>query len=274
MRVILELKKDSPVFVAQNLSNLPPISINNVDILYLLQDLQSMKSHIQLLTSGQSELTKAVKSVAERQLATPLPHHTMPVHQTVVASSNASSATTAAPRLPSSMFSCDSDVYTSSSDSGDSTSEESSDDSVAIISNSTWAKSIAKNSKRKIRKAASRTDQPKLSQSPHRGLVVRGKGHNERLQASERNPDRRSETEKPNRQCTGIFVTRLSSRTTTQQVERNVHVETGLTGRAEKLDTRYNTYCYFYIQGDRRLRDQLLSADIWPEGTLVKPFLN
>ena len=67
-------------------------------------------------------------------------------------------------------------------------------------------------------------------------------------------------------------MTRLSSRTTTQQVERNVHVETGLTVRAEKLDTRYNTYCSFYIKGDRRLRDQLLSADIWPEGTLVKPF--
>jgi hypothetical protein len=63
LKVILELKGDGPQFVAHDLSNIPPVSINNFDILHLLRDIQDIKSQMNMLTNGHSDLSKCVKAL-------------------------------------------------------------------------------------------------------------------------------------------------------------------------------------------------------------------
>jgi hypothetical protein len=62
LKVILELKGDAPQFVAHDLSNIPPVSINNFDILHL-RDIQDIKSQMNMLTNGHSDLSKCVKAL-------------------------------------------------------------------------------------------------------------------------------------------------------------------------------------------------------------------
>ncbi len=107
--------------------------------------------------------------------------------------------------------------------------------------------------------------------------VIIGKGHSSSLKVAQRDRNNNrpaDDSARVNRQCTGLFVSRLSPRTTINNIQQHVRRETGLSIRAEKLDTRFGSYSSFFIRGDRRLRDQLMSAHIWPEGTFIKLFCN
>ena len=56
--VLLELDLNQPhaIFVAENLANLPPLSLNNIDILKLLSEIEAMKSSIKALTDSQMDI--------------------------------------------------------------------------------------------------------------------------------------------------------------------------------------------------------------------------
>ena len=79
---------------------------------------------------------------------------------------------------------------------------------------------------------------------------------------------------KPNRTCTGLFVTRLPERYSAWQLEKCVWLNSGYNVKAEKLNTRYDTYTSFYIPADRQLRDALMDPDIWPVKSMVRLFFN
>jgi hypothetical protein len=115
--------------------------------------------------------------------------------------------------------------------------------------------------------------QPKGSAGNTEDRVIFGTGLASGVKASQ--VDSKSNTQKqpgPNRTVTGVFVTRLNPRTTTRQLEAHVQKSTGQTVTAEKLLTRYETYSSFYIRADRRMRDTLLDASVWPKGCLIKQF--
>ena len=60
VEVLFETTDKCPTFVAANLSDLPPISMDNVDVLHLLREIQAMKTQILLVTNNQSDLSKTV----------------------------------------------------------------------------------------------------------------------------------------------------------------------------------------------------------------------
>ena len=49
------------VFVTDNLGNIPPLDLNNIDILKLLSEIQVMKSHVAMLTESQSEVVAMMR---------------------------------------------------------------------------------------------------------------------------------------------------------------------------------------------------------------------
>ena len=49
-------------FVAGNISNLSPLSLNNMDFINLLQEIEDMKSNKKLIANGQSEMAVLVYS--------------------------------------------------------------------------------------------------------------------------------------------------------------------------------------------------------------------
>ena len=77
-----------------------------------------------------------------------------------------------------------------------------------------------------------------------------------------------------NRTCTGILVTRLKPHTTSSNVEAFLRQELGLSVKAEKLQTRYNTYSSFYIACSGHIRAKLIDGTVWPIGSLIKPFFS
>ena len=75
-----------------------------------------------------------------------------------------------------------------------------------------------------------------------------------------------------NRQCTGLFVSRLKPGTSCAQLAVFIHRECGYLMRPEKIPTKSAEYCSFYLWCNREKRQVLLNSDIWPRGAVVKPF--
>lgn len=74
---------------------------------------------------------------------------------------------------------------------------------------------------------------------------------------------------------TGTFISKLHPRTTSAQLAVYILREFGLTVRPEKLSkkSQLQFYSSFYIPCNHNQRRLLMNADLWPTGTLVKPFL-
>ena len=102
--------------------------------------------------------------------------------------------------------------------------------------------------------------------------VVFGRGFSTNIRSVGKPSKHSTATKQNQRRITGVFLTRLAPKTSAAQVALHVRKETGLTVRPEKLETKYNTYSSFYIPGDQRCRDELFCKDLWPMGSLLKPF--
>jgi hypothetical protein len=72
--------------------------------------------------------------------------------------------------------------------------------------------------------------------------------------------------------CLGVFVTRLQSSTTANDINKHVCRETGLIVKSEKLKTKFSTYASFCIPGNLNQNAKLLISTVWPKGCLVKAF--
>jgi hypothetical protein len=103
--------------------------------------------------------------------------------------------------------------------------------------------------------------------------VVHGMGKYSGMKATQTNEKKPRET-KVNKTVTGLFITRLSPRTTTKQLELHIKRETSINIRVEKLRTKYPTYSSFFIRCDRRVRQSLWEPSLWPQGSLIKCFFD
>ena len=120
---------------------------------------------------------------------------------------------------------------------------------------------------RNILSNRSNTSKKLHSKAPN---VILGKGRTSAIKVapgSRKNHQRRN-----NRTIIGVFVSRLHPKTSSHSIDQHIYRETGVSVSSEKLDTKYNHYSSFFIRGDKRMRDQLLHPDLWPEGTLLKPY--
>ena len=120
-------------------------------------------------------------------------------------------------------------------------------------------------------KAASQVHD-KQTPSRHGDQVLIARGHSGSLRAVPTKGTKQSHSFA--RTITGIFVSRLDQSTSAAQVAVFIQKETGLTVRPEKLATKYEAYSSFYIKGNKRTQDTLLDVNLWPRGTLMKPFYN
>ena len=75
-----------------------------------------------------------------------------------------------------------------------------------------------------------------------------------------------------NRHISGVFISRLDSKTTAKQLHFHIKREAGRICHPEKLPTKFRSYSSFYIAGDKNLRAMLMDPYLWPAGTLIKPF--
>ena len=100
-----------------------------------------------------------------------------------------------------------------------------------------------------------------------------GKGTFVNLQGIEYHNKLSTGVQKQNRICIGVFVSRLKPKTSETLVERHVLQELGIKVKAEKLETKYDSYSSFLIRCDGFIRSNLLDIERWPTNVLIKPFM-
>ena len=118
------------------------------------------------------------------------------------------------------------------------------------------------------------TDLPSSNKQSHGMPVVIGTG----VSAGQLNavPQRSASHEhsRVNKTVTGVFATRFLPRTTSKQIEQHIKQNTGLDIWVQKLITKYEDYCSFYLRArDRKTQSLLMSADLWAKGILLKPYM-
>ena len=134
---------------------------------------------------------------------------------------------------------------------------------VAVRLNHSW--------KKHIRSSTPSTSAHNNNQWQHNNVLY-GKGKPVGLQAVRRKP-RNIQQSKGNTNITGTFISRLDRRTTAADLKLFIRREFGLSVRPEKLTNKTGLCSSFYIPGNHHLRKKLMNVDMWPEGTLIKPFV-
>ena len=321
-RVFLELDTSSTVtFVAANLSKLPPLSVNNFDVLSVVREVEALKTSMDRVLGNQAVmadlLCEQMKSEASRsrQENVNLPlggnmQQTGKSHtpmQTTNESFVPKDYTKAEVGNQSYPHNLDSDYETRSEASIEPStwsSDSESDSNMNLSHSSQWPgleppKKDMKDESHPFRKQKgkrhyrsqqrshddrcsdstgystgyqnNRAKEDTASRSRKYGNGIIGRGQSIGLKAAK--PARRQQKQKTNVQVTGVFITRLDPRTSSREVEHNVQKHTGLKIRAEKMRCKYpESYSSFYVRGDKKVRDMLIDADLWPQNTLVKPF--
>jgi hypothetical protein len=107
----------------------------------------------------------------------------------------------------------------------------------------------------------------------HGRQVVYGRGPSIGLRSSvQTQPRPLTARHDGNRSITGVFITRLDVATTPRQLELHIRRETNMQCTPERIITRYNGYSSFYIRASKDVRSVLLEPNLWPRGTLIKPY--
>jgi hypothetical protein len=101
--------------------------------------------------------------------------------------------------------------------------------------------------------------------------VIIGTGQSQTLGAVNRE---RNSQDNVNKQCIGVFISRLKSKVTEKHIELHIKHETGFSVRPERLATKYQTYRSYFIPCNKAVRYAILNAELWPAPTLLKPFYN
>lgn len=135
---------------------------------------------------------------------------------------------------------------------------------------SVYSRTFTNTARAPARAMAGQTDKQKPYRSSFNNVCI-GRGSSTVTDLRSIKKPTLSKPEK-NRICIGIFVSRLETRVTEMQISRHILHETRFSSRPEKLKTKYDGYSSFLIQCQNPVRSRLLNPDIWPTGTLVKPF--
>ncbi|XP_064596696.1 uncharacterized protein LOC135463368 [Liolophura sinensis] len=71
-----------------------------------------------------------------------------------------------------------------------------------------------------------------------------------------------------------IFITRLEPTTTSNDVIQYVKDNSGVNVECKRLDTKYDTYASFWIRVTGKVSNMLLRSSFWPDEVLVRKFYN
>ena len=269
-RIFLEMECNPTVhFVAADLTCLPPVSINNFDVLSVVQDVGSLKNHMQALTDQVKVLTSITRDLKETnrpkpRLVTP-PRYSVPqqsgnvtyamkVAESSTNSPSSSKTQPSAESFTNSPSPSKTQPTATSTPQGNLVDYTVLSEAEATLNESPWQVKTPKRHRR------SSEEKPQLP------TAQSGTGASTGLRAAQTRKYERGTV-------TGVFISRLHPHTTQRDIESCVKSHTGISISAVKLRVKYpDSYSSFYIRGDRKIQRLLLDTDLWPRYALVKPF--
>ena len=283
-------------YVARDLGNLPPLSAFDNDVIAVYRELEQLKSSFKTIMDMRSDLATLTSDVRElKSIALPanVPANSDNVQESHEPSLDSSvSDINARGQLQDSGESDDEEE--SDENKGDSTSEWVTLDAISVSSdvsiadaltstplpNSTQSaqippRNVMTSPRRRHRRQEQSRDHGISGQYPpahEDDKIIVGTGHSGGLKVVQ--PRRQLDFERQSRRITGVFLSRLAPSTACAQIATRVRRETGLNVNPEKMKSKYDSYSSFYIRAERRDRSILMDSNIWPTGTLVKPFFS
>jgi hypothetical protein len=326
-----------PTFTARNLSNLPPLNVDNYDVLKLADDVHCLKTSIQQILESQKSMTEAWKLFDSKpgvaiNPTNPVENDTRDPTPVTIEEQNKSTATShrneadcdesendtddSTPvtieeqNIPTTTSQADSDegegveVNDYETDDTENNNTENDDDNAEndtvneandsgshqtsivddMVDSGTYVNTrFFKNSYAKVLKnnqpKVVKNNQPKQpgkntlhamsreSKSPDSHVI--GANRSCILRASKQRNNDTGRKESP-----GVFVTRLSAKTSSKDIEDYISNETGIKVKAHQLRVKYDTYSSWHLQVDSKFVPRLLEKSLWPYRSLVKRFVN
>ena len=287
-KVLLELKDDLILFVAKDLTNIPTISLTDLDIGKVLREINDLKEHVCVLSQSQSDIMGLLNGATKADVSAPSNHATTQTEHDSNANINSGRQINVDAVEQDSVISDRSYETVSETDCSWS-SQESVPETTRPVTYANIAAqppttshphNVVRQSTDGARRAASQTSHKggytKVSnaeKSDSKIVIGTGEGMGQ-LKAVPPREGKRSHTPPTTRRITGVFATRFQPRTSSHQVESHIKKHTGLKVWVQKLITRYDDYCSFYLKAhDRKVIDELLDSNLWAKGILVKPYM-
>ena len=269
-------EREIPCYVARDLTMLPPLHVNDLDVLHLSREIKAMKDSICQLTSNQMDILGMVTDGRNtHQITTPVAERSG--HHSSDSSTPNYIVISEAVCDESSVLSTPMTVITDSADEDSSNGYASMDEKDTVMDemieprSPIWQK---KTNERKIKQSKSKQSTAGGDDS---GVVI-GTGSYRNVRAADmRFGPIRQKVLKPkyNQTMCGIFITRLSPQTTVRQLKLHIRKETGYDVRPEKMPVkRDDLYSSWFIRVANPCRQALFSSHLWPKHTLIKPYYN
>ena len=311
--ILLGNTTSKAVFVARDLSRLPSISMSDVDVGKIARDMEEMKINMTKLAKCQSDLQDIIKSDRQRRLLVKNTDRASTMQPSTndgsVQASDCDQSSNSEDKPEGDAEALDSDTQseaeydtrseaecswsTSDSDHEDGREDQPPPLPVSYAGAATgraadptlahdWQTRQSRNKRRQRRDLAANSDQdrnstghPTNNNKQSNGVAVvigTGIGAGQLHAVPQKNAGHgRSAV---NKTVTGVFATRFLPRTTSKQIERHIKQNTGLDIWVQKLITKYDDYCSFYLRArDRNTQSTLMSPDLWAKGILLKPYV-
>ena len=107
--------------------------------------------------------------------------------------------------------------------------------------------------------------------APKRNDAITGVGKNFRIRSSGGGSNSKDQ---PQRQCVGLFVSRLAKSTKPRDVELHIDNEASMKVRCEVIPSKYSnpTVLSVFIRVSDREQKKLLDSKLWPSGALIRGY--
>ena len=294
-----------PCYVAKDLSKLPPLDVNDLDVLHLGREIKAIKDSIHELANNQRNLFGIVNTpVIVAQGASEDPRGGQSTKDDVVSTDVVSTdvvstdSTDSTPtHVPEGNDYADSEYTVIDETCCDDSnlllsdisviSDSADDDHHVEYVNTVESPRDINNNVRERRSPSwhqpsyGRKSKAKRSHSLENNAsnnVVLGTGSYQNVRTADMKfgPIRQKEIRpRPNQTMSGVFVTRLSPNTTARQLALHIRRETSYDVRPERMPVkRDQLYSSWYIRAGNTCRQMLFSSHLWPKHTLIKPYYN
>lgn len=276
VKIFLEMDPSENVklsFVAADLSKLPPLSVNNYDVLSVLQDIDYIKSTMNLMIDNHKNLASLFTEIATTKSN---------VQPCVSVQTDVLPSCASQDRMCSSdVIPCVADTVTDLENNSSlyETISETSMSDISVVENvsiQSWpglgSPQIPKDNPRSNLYSDWRTQNTSKGKRKrnHRDVT---KDINIPVQLKAAGFSNRKHSNRTQIETTGIFITRLQPYTSVNDVKTYIFQKTGFSLKVEKLSSKYpDSYSSFYVKADDKLRKRLLNGKIWPKEILVKSF--
>ena len=259
IRLLQEKGEGVPQFAAVDLSRLPPITFDSVDVSVLLNSIKKMENEMAFLKDSVKTVHNAASMLKDTTSSLNVRVCTLESNQVSPVPVNTHKATTDSARIHSDVKE-DSDKPTLNATFVE-TPTAAGDRSFARVaaSNTDDWHTVSRNRQSRPTPVERRSDQSRKTNggTKQRGVVGNAKESGLRTVGVKLRKE-------------NVFATRFDPQVTESDVQNHLHRQLGLDITVEAVDTKYNTYASFHITCMCPEPAVFMSCDLWPDMAFVR----